>query len=229
MQWVFYHEFHHVWSGHLRLFQALGPDSGRVVRFAEEEPVEVFGVDGGSNSVSFEHRRLRRLIEYDADKRAARRMVHPLTDDFVMLNAVKLDEAEKARLPGAWALMLGTLFLLLNPRPSEDIRAEDREYPHPEVRFWGAFTAFADKLSTAQTASFHEGIRRTLKLLNRLWRASAGGGDCYSNSRTRVEEVVGEANRLAAAVNQELYPRLFPYDVDQLLAARMPASPGMAQ
>jgi hypothetical protein len=223
LQWFYYHEFHHVWAGHLRFAKLQRNNSKKFLGFFETED-EVEESLGASELTVKTHNIkdpwLRRLIEYDADKRAARRMIDALINDRVMLNAVNLNESEKKHLFGCWALMLGYLFILLNPRPTNDVKASDRLYPHPEVRFWGVFAAFEDQLSPDQVDLYQNAIRTTHQLLRRLWKAAGRKGDCYSNSRLHIDEVIGEANRLSAAVNQELYPILLPYDTDQLLARR---------
>lgn len=223
LQWFYYHEFHHVWAGHLRFMKLRRNNSNKFLGFSETE--DEFEKSLGVSTLtvqthSVEDRWIFRLIEYDADKRASRRMIDALINDRVMLNAVKLNETEKSCLSGCWALMLGYLFILLNPRPTNDVKAFDRLYPHPEVRFWGVFGAFEDQLSPDQVDLYRDEIRKTHQLLRRLWNAAGMKGDCYSNSRSHIDEVIGEVNRLSTALNQELYPILLQYDTDQLLERR---------
>jgi hypothetical protein len=213
-QWVWYHEWFHICSGHIECGnRELGIQSFEL-HDSEHE--------GFESHLDFD---MSQLMEADADRRASWRIADEIVGDGLLLEGSTKDRWSVGQRLQGFAFVQAVLFWLISTEAKGiegSINNRQSSHPHPLVRFLWVYSRIEYHLKEQQMDEWVDLYFSGLQKANRLLRQFAVKSGLsvpkhFESSPENSEAITDEVNALIARLPKTLYPLTKRWDYAQIL------------
>lgn len=204
-EYLLYHEFFHVWSGHLE--------------FAVENQFGLELCEGPCHTQIMIPPDVAQTLEFDADKTAAWMLARIIPNQHWTLHGTMYRFPHREQLFRSWAMINGIVFVLLEQERRRLDKLHACYHPEPSVRFWCLYSFFEQSLlknDANDVPIWRESFHLAMADIKKIWTNGGQPDGPFKVEPAEVEHAINTTNEFSKKV-VALHPKLKPHDFRQIV------------